>query len=141
MGNSIKSSGVKLDDKTKAVFLYVPNGLFIFDAAKLLRRKMIKKKVGRKKIKKKKKRLQQPLQRQRHLGRMGKTNLRKNGRTKMIKQERSRRKHQNLTRRRKKPRKKKKLRRKKNPRQLLPLLSQSQLQKRREKRSHPEKKM
>lgn len=62
-GGSIKSSGVKLDDKTKAVFLCVPIGLFIFDAAKLLRRKMIKKKVGRKKIKKKKKRFQLPLQR------------------------------------------------------------------------------
>lgn len=78
-GGSIKSSGVKLDDKTKAVFLCVPIGLFIFDAAKLLRRKMIKKKVGRKKIKKKKKKFQLPLQRRRHLGRMGKTNLRKNG--------------------------------------------------------------
>lgn len=38
-------------------------GLFIFDAAKLLKRKMIKKKAGRKKIKKKKTRLQLPLQR------------------------------------------------------------------------------
>jgi len=38
-------------------------GLFIFDAAKLLKRKMRKKKVGRKKIKKRKRRLQLPLQR------------------------------------------------------------------------------
>lgn len=38
-------------------------GLFIFDTAKLLKRRTIKKKVGRKKIKKKKTRLQLPLQR------------------------------------------------------------------------------
>lgn len=50
---------IKLD----LCFVSVVIGNFIFDAVKLLKRKMIKKRAGRKKIKKKKTRLQLPLRR------------------------------------------------------------------------------
>lgn len=49
--------------KLELCFVSMLIGLFIFDAAKLLRRKTIKRKAGRKKIKIKKTRLQLPLRR------------------------------------------------------------------------------